>query len=746
MMRGMDILVRTRQAIMEWWGRWLRFWRSRPRWLRRTVWTVLAAYGVYLLLGNVLLNTALGPWVANRSPEKFQAHWASAFTFYPGHVVARDVRLQGQVRHVAWDVNAQQVRGRVALWPLLSKKVRVPSVTASGLSGGARQVERNREPPPPRPGGWTLLFDRIAADHVLRGHFDELVLEGDGTVVFGFSKQLRGGAMQILPSTVHFDSARVLADGDTLLDGIRVAGTFAMDRHTRMQAPGMRKLQLADGTLSVEGEGSSLRGYVDPQGRFQIATVQGGGRIHAQLEMRDGVLQPGGVLDWSAPLQGVGVTGAPLGGEMQVQARVDDDIALRLQLPRREGGSLDLDAEVRLQGRELPVQGGLPAVLPRTSGHVIGHWHFGSLAWVQEMFDAPDWLQLEGSGDLVADLRLQDGRPGHGSHVELPQVAVQATVMDNLISGQGRVRAELYVDDEGSTQTQLGVRLDHYSIAGVSAQDAPFARGRDLQLDVTVDGRPASGEMLGATRAHLRFDGADVPDLRVYNRFLSGQMRIEGGRGTASADLLLDGGGGIGTGTVGVQGHGVRMLVGGRKLKGDLVLDTRLQRADLAQRVFILDGSRAKLRNVGFVKVDGQSRQGWWADIELPSARIDIAESSAVSGKVQVRAADAGFLVDLFGGERGYPRWMDRLVDSGQVEARGRVHWQGHALVMDDVHVSNDRYDVQARLRLGESGPQGQLLARMGRLSAGVDLRDGQRNLRMVGAQQWFDEQPALLH
>lgn len=734
----------ARDTVRRGWTRWVTFWRGRPRWLRRTLWALLIVYGSYLLLGNLFLNTPLGPWAANRKPEKFQAQWGPAFTLYPGHVIARDVRLQGQVRHLYWDVQAQRVSGRLALLPLLRKEVRVPSVVASGVTGGARHVERNREPPAPRPGGWTLLFDRIAADHVLRGHFDELVLEGDGTAVFGFSKQLRGGAMQILPSSVHFDSARLLADGDQLLDGIRVDGTFSMKRHTRAQAPGIAKLLLTNGAISIDGEGSSLRGYFDPQGKFQVTTTPGGGQLHARLEMRDGVLQPGGTLSWTAPLQGVGIAGAPLGGQMQMQASVDDDIAVRVQLPKREGGVLDLDAEVRLQGRELPTQGGLPAVLPRASGHVVGHWHFPSLAWVPKMFNAPDWLQLDGSGDLIADLRIEDGRPAPGSHVELPDVAVSAVVMDNHISGQGRVRADLVAEEGGPLQTQLAVQLGAYSIAGASS-GAPYAKGSDLQLDVTVEGRPMQGEAFAATSAHLRFNGAQVPDLRVYNRFLSEQMRIEGGSGTASADLKLDGVGNIGHGTVSVQGHGARMSMGGRHLKGDVALDARLNRADLAKRQFVLDGSQVRLRNVSFQTADGQARQGWWTTVDLPSAHIDLAAPNSVSGKVQVKARDVGFLIDLFGSEHGYPRWMDRLVDSGQVQASAKVHWQGDTVVLDNVHANNDRYQVQARLRLADGQRHGQLLARMGMLSAGVDLRNGQREMHVVRAQEWFNAQPAML-
>ena len=142
----------ARGAIQRGWTRWLAFWRGRPRWLRRTVWTLLAVYGAYLLLGNLFLNTPLGTWTANRKPEKFQAQWGPAVTLFPGHVVARDVRLQGQVRNTSWDIQAERVRGRVALWPLLAKEVRVPSVVASGVTGGARHVRTSLEPPPPRPG------------------------------------------------------------------------------------------------------------------------------------------------------------------------------------------------------------------------------------------------------------------------------------------------------------------------------------------------------------------------------------------------------------------------------------------------------------------------------------------------------------------------------------------------------------------------------------------------------------------
>jgi len=744
MLPSMDRLARAKETVRRWWAGWLGFWRGRPRWLRRTAWTLLVAYAAYLLLGNLFLNTMLEP-LANRRPEAFQAQWGPAYTLFPGHVVVRDVRLHGQVRNLAWDVEAARASGRVALWPLLAKEVRVPAVVATGVSGGARHVDRYREPPRPRPGGWTLLFDRIASDSVRRGYFDQLALDGNGTASFGFSKQLRGGPMQIFESSVHFDGARLLADETQLFDDATLDGSFSMARHTHAQAPGAQALLLTDGELVLDAQGSSLRGYSDPQGRFRVAMSPGGGRLQARLAMDDGVLQPGGSVVWTAPLHGTGLTGAAMDDTLRLEARVDQDIGVRVQVPRREGGAFDLDADLRLQGRQLPVAGGLQDIVPRASGHVVGQWHFASLGWVPKLFNAPPWLQLEGDGELIADLRIEGGQPVPGSHIELPEVAAVATVMGNRISGQGRVRADLDSTGEGLLQTQLAVDMTGFSIAGAASDSTPYAKGTDLRLRMTIEGLPSRDGGLGATAAQLSFTDAVVPDLRVYNRFLSEHMRIDGGSGTASADLQLDGRGDIGHGTVSVRGRGAQMSMAGRHLRGDLVVDARLSHADLARRQFDLDGTRVQLRDVGFRNADGESRQGWWADIDLPNARIDLAAPDSVSGKVQVRARDVGFLLDLFGSSQGYPRWMDRLVDSGQATARARVHWQGDTLVLDDVHASNDRYEVLARMKLQGDDRRGQLFARSGVLSAGVDLRNGQRDLRLVRARDWFDAQPALL-
>ena len=41
---------------------------------------LLLLYALYLVAGNLFLNTSLGPSAVNRKPEKFQMQWASGST------------------------------------------------------------------------------------------------------------------------------------------------------------------------------------------------------------------------------------------------------------------------------------------------------------------------------------------------------------------------------------------------------------------------------------------------------------------------------------------------------------------------------------------------------------------------------------------------------------------------------------------------------------------------------------------
>lgn len=740
------------------WNSQLRaYWNRLPAgarpWIRRIGLGLLIVYAAYVLLGNVFLNTPLGPWVANRKPEKFEIHWGPGLTLWPGRVTVWDVDMKGQVARTKWAVQAGKAKGSVDILPLLHKEVRVPDVEAFDVSGGADLLQVRKPPPQPRPGGWVLRFDRIHTRSIKSGHFAGLELQGPGSAEVGFYKQLRGGALELMPSTAHFDKARLSYKGDTMLHDARIDAKFAIARHTRAQAPGIRKLLMTDAELNLDGLTAALQTVTDPNGKTTVSTVPGQGRAHAKLAFARGSLKPGSELRWHMPVTGTDIAGRPRESAMDFLIDVDRDIVVKANVPAHEGKALYLDADLRLRGTQVPFQD-FKAALPRASGHVVGRWEFSSLRWLGSMFNAP-WLVLDGSGAVDADVQVVEGKVAAGSRIGIPEVDAVAHVMGSRIQGRARADGRLDAGDGDELLPQLALVMEHFNMAAEDAPDRPYVEGQNLRLDLqTVSGlerdklkQPgAMKEVRDALRAHLVFVDARVPDLRTYNRYLPVEhMRFDGGAGTVSGDLTLDGAGAVGTGVVRVKGSGTQLHFAGIALRGNVDVNTQLRRADLSGHNFNIDGTRVALNNMSFTEPGGESRSGWWARIDLQRARMDWDKPATVSGRANVAMKDVGFLLALFSRKRDYPQWVFKMIDSGQAQVSANVQWKDDVLVLDRVEASNQRYELKARLRLKGKSRVGSLYANWGVLSCAVAVNNGQRDFHMIKAKQWYESQPNLL-
>ena len=151
--------------------------------------------------------------------------WAQpALLLFPAVGRPGEVTLQGQSRRIAWEATAGQVQARIALWPLLSRRLHVPDMRAEDVRGGIRRVAEERVSPPPREGGWELQFDRIASGSIRRGYVDGMELVGAGRGEVGFYKQLRGGPMELMPSQVAFADARLARALAVMSRRVRLAG------------------------------------------------------------------------------------------------------------------------------------------------------------------------------------------------------------------------------------------------------------------------------------------------------------------------------------------------------------------------------------------------------------------------------------------------------------------------------------------------------------------------------------------
>ncbi len=369
------------------------------------------------------------------------------------------------------------------------------------------------------------------------------------------------------------------------------------------------------------------------------------------------------------------------------------------------------------------------------------------MSWIAALFPDVDWLTLEGEGLVDADLRIDRGQLGAGSRLQVPHVQAQVGVMGHAITGQASADLRVDADANGQLLPALALQMQQFSIAHTDAPTRPFVQGRDLRLDLKTraDARNLAS-LRDATRAHLVFANARVPDLRAYNRYLpQQQLRFDGGNGVLSGDLQIEPGGRIGKGGVRIGARAARLQFAGLALRGDVDADLRLQRGDLRAEQFSLDASSIQLRNVGFTGPDGQHRDGWWARVVLDDARMQWRQPVGVDGRVRIQVRDLAFLVALYARDRSIPNWMLRLVDAGQAQLTARAHWQGETVIVDRLQARNERFQVDARLCLQGNQRSGSLLARWGMLSAAVGLRGDTPEWHLLRAPEWYRAQPELL-
>lgn len=711
--------------------------------VRRVAVAIAGTYLLYLAAANVFLNSSLGEHLANRKPEKFRAGWSAAWSLYPGHVHVRDLRLAGHVRHTVWSIQADDAAGRVALLPLLSKEVRIPRVAARGVTGGASRIDVERPRPEPRPGGWTLRFDEVLADAVEYAYFNQMVLVGDGHARTAFSKVMRGGPMEVLPSTAHFDGSRLIGWGEELLRDLTVDGQFAIARHLSTEAPGIRKLEVMDIEVSLDGAASGLQVAAGDGKRPDVSVVEDDGRVSGRIAWRRGELGAGSALRLAVPVR-YDVAGERDRDVIDVGLDVDpDSIRLAARLEARADSAFHADLKLDISGRDIPVPD-WERVIERSDGSLKAQWHFDSLAWLTTVVPASKIVSFDGAGTVLADLKVEKGRVAAGSELAVPVVSASVVALGNRFRGAADARLRFAADEPGRLSPHLHAVMKSFDIEAADGLSEPYVEGQDLRLEARAEGTLA--ELRERFTASIRFTDARVPDLRVYNHYLpSSHISITGGRGLLSGDLAFDGRDEVAAGVLRVKGREARIDMASLQLEGDLDLTTRLRHGDLHRRDFLIDDSVLALQNVRVADAGEDVVSGWWLEAVLPEARVDWGKPMKVDGRTRLRMKDLSVLLALFAQRKELPHWVQKLLDEGEADAEGRVRWDGDRLVLDAVQARNDRFDIEARLQLQQKQLSGDLFARWGILSLGVDLDGEKREFHLVNARKWFDAQPRLL-
>lgn len=711
---------------------------------RRVITGLLIVLTVYLIAGNIFLNTGIGPWAINRKPERFSLQWSHGLTWWPGQVALWNVEARGQVRRMQWSAQADHARGRIAVLPLLSRELRLPFVEASEVRGTLDQVATDLQPPPSGDGGWTLRFDRLATRSLRQWQLGPFTLATDGVAEVGIFKQLRGGPLELMPSHATLAALQIRKGETVLLRDARAEASLAIARHRREDASGLARLGLADSRLQLSGTPSGVGVELDSTGQWRgHATAQAGGSLDLDLDWRRGEFQPGGRVELRLPLDADRGT-SHASAEAQLHIAINDagmSLKAALPAPPESHGSLHADLVIRDRQLLLPLQP--RSLLPRIDGSVNLDWRFDSLAWLGPMLMRAPWLTLDGAGQLVAELQLREGRLQAGSHVEIPDVQLSALVAGHHIRGQARASGRIE-NTADAPRAVVELDLPRYEVMSAAAPDIAMVRGKDLRIDLQAPDNVHS--FRDSARAHLRFADAQIPDLGFINAWLpTATLELKGGSTTLGADLELDATGSIERGRVAIKGRNTRLRLGETGLAGDFDLDANLDDTDLAVREFDLSGTRLALRNVSVVDAGRTAGENWWARMALKRGRIAGAAPFSVDADLGIEMQNVGLLMALFSRHKDYPGWAIKLADKGNLQANGKLRAASGAIVIDRLEASNERFDLKARLHLANRKARGDLLLGWHALALGLELDGDKRQFHLLKSRAWYASRPDLL-
>lgn len=710
----------------------------------RLVRITLIVVAIYLVGVNALINTnVLGPLV-NRKPERFTLQWDRGVMLWPGRVTLWGVSMQGQVRRNAWEIQAQRVSGRVALWPLLRKELRFAWIDGEHPQIAVRRVEQDLPSPPPSEQGLRLVFDDVRVASALRFSLDDTRLDAQVEARVRWSQQLRGGTFQLHPSTLQLQQGSLMRGEKLLVSDLSLEGTAEIDAHRRGEHRGIGILDFlhADAVLSGHAPGFVLD--VDEAFNVSHSLHASRGDVAGRIVLTGGALGAQTDLSVRIPIHATTHSGHQADGDAQLQlSTAEQDIALQLSLPPIPDLIERAQAELSLDSLQLP----LPpwdAQWQRLSGEIDLHARFSSLALVQPLLARLKGFELNGRGDVEGRVVLAAGELAAGTQVNVNEAEFELLAYSHRFHGAAKADARIAPGTADALGAVAKVTLERFDIAPANAPTEVLGSGRNLVLDLSASGTLA--QLRDRLDARLRFSDARLPELSRFNRYLpKNGVHFLSGSGRISADMRMHVADDRNGGTLSLAASAAALRVGEMVLRGDLALDARLDAGRLDNSDFALPGTRIAIRHAAIVEPRDERVQNWWGTIDITRGKVGFGQPMVVSADASATMRDIAPLLSLFAQNKRFPRWIRSLVDAGQATVSGRLRMRDDSLIIDHIIASNERFDVKARLRLDDDRPSGHLYARWGVLGLGLELVRGEREFHLAGAKKWFEAQAPYL-
>ena len=504
---------------------------------------------LYLLLGNVLIKTAILKRLANTSPS-VQLDYGSAYTLFPGRVHVTGLELRSEDYNVQFEVTAESATLDVNLLALAARRFHALRVRAEGVGFRARHkvhevgldarrlaayppISGFKDPPlyeGKQPGPisdeeynlWEVVLDDV------EGSAHEIwILEhrfaGKATVTGGF--RLRPArSFEVRPARLELESGTLSIAGVPTAREVRATLTCEVT-HTDVQSiTGLEVLRTVSANLTLTGKHGDLAAanvYTEPR---LGARAKGQLGWQARLRVKRGVIEQGSAVELTSQDFSLKRDRDVLTGDVHVRLLAPAPGVLSFCASAREATLERPAASPKLDGPKLdgatlcaslaPADTAAPISLKRVTGS-IRKLDMPELEWWTEpLTRAGSRLRLSGATNAeVSFTATPNGELELRSQAELHGAFVSDGELGVLATGKVEVAIE---------PSQKAPRVSHGTLL-VDVPHVKFAREREIS------------EELG-----FRLRSTELTFQNVSNeRRLSGSAELEGRNVRALLELAV---------------------------------------------------------------------------------------------------------------------------------------------------------------------------------------------------------------
>ena len=272
-----------------------------------------------------MLNTSLGPQVANLKPQRFSMQWEDGWTLSPAHIQINDLALKIHTRTTDIAVRSDQVNGRIHLLPLLFKQLVIDNIRGEVTSVDLYRGPDRTAPPKSqktKPGIKIELRD-FKISNIHEFSFNDIkVSQGSAAANGTFFSQPRAET-QIRQLDASWQQASVQLAGRELADTVNVSASLSSAPFNPRTHKRLALFEKFAGQLKVDGSLGSLAPLelLLPKAKW-IEALDGQGEVDIDLVFDSGTLRPGSEIDVNASGLDLQFLGFRASGSGQVDGSV----------------------------------------------------------------------------------------------------------------------------------------------------------------------------------------------------------------------------------------------------------------------------------------------------------------------------------------------------------------------------------------------------------------------------------------